>query len=97
VIFAGSAILFVVGMLMLLRSVIAIAVGLIKIAYYLIMFVVYLAVGSVASLLLAAQWCLRLGRRQPESEGIAVTINTTDEEDDFGRTIELPRSGWRRL
>jgi hypothetical protein len=102
-----SGILFAAGMLLLLRSVIAIVASLIMLCYYLIKLAAYLVVAVLAVLGLVAQWgvrrvsiLLRRSRGLPESEAepcITIEITVSDEEDDIAPTIELPRSGWRRL
>jgi hypothetical protein len=98
-IFIVSAILFAVGMLLVLRSAIAIAVSLIVIAYNLAKLAVHLVIAVLAGCLLFGQWCVNHIRGRSEPEGITITINITDsdEADDIARTIELPADAFRRL
>jgi hypothetical protein len=97
-----AVVLFAFGML-----VTAIVASLFRICVYLIAFAGYLVIFVLAGLGLLAQWfakhvstLLRRYRGLPESEaepGITIRINYPDEEDDIDRTVELPRSHWRRL
>jgi hypothetical protein len=94
VIFIVSAILFAVGTLLVLRSVIAIAASLIVICYDLVKLAVCLVIAALAGLGLLAQWCVRLGRPKPEP---VITINIYSGEDEEAPTVELPRESFRRL
>ena len=99
-IFIGSAILSIFGMLLLLGQAIRIAGSLVMICYYLIKLVVNLIVAAVAGCWLVGQWCVRtvthsqeLARPEP-----GVTINICDADDlTGGPVIELPCTSFRRL
>jgi hypothetical protein len=96
----GSAILLLLGLLVLLVQAISVAFSLLKIAYYLIKAAVYLVVLVVCGICLGVQYLLSLvrwleGRETTEPEPV-VTIKFTLGDDDAS-TIELPRGSFRRL
>ena|SRR6516165_9277557 len=99
-IFIGSAILSIFGMLLLLRQAIRIAGSLVMICYYLIKFVVSLTVAAIAGCWLVGQWCVRTVTRSQElaRPEPRLTINICDADDlTGGPVIELPRTSFRRL
>jgi hypothetical protein len=104
-IFIGSAILFAIGMLLLLRSVIAIAASLVMLCYYLIKIAVCLAIAAFAGLWLFAQWFAKhvmilvrwfCGLPEPIEPEPVITITITIDDDD-APIVELPRGSFRRL
>jgi hypothetical protein len=92
----GSAILFALGMLVLLVQAIRIAFSLAKIAYYLAKLPVCLVVLAVCAVCLVVQYALGLVRRLDGKPEPAVTIDFSAGAED-APTIELPRASFRRL
>jgi hypothetical protein len=92
----GSALLFAVGVLILLVQAISIAFSLLKIAYNLAKLAVCLVVLVVCTFGLFCQWVARwlTGGREPEP---VVTVNFYSADEDDGPTIELPREHFHRL
>jgi hypothetical protein len=108
VIFAVSAIMFVVGAALVLRSLIAISYDLIKLAALLVAWCGCALAVVVMGCLLFVQWyvkhvaiLVRWFRGLPEPETtIVININIVDSDedaDDIAHTIELPRQAFRRL
>jgi hypothetical protein len=105
-IFIGSAILFAIGMLLLLISAVRIAVSLIKICYYLLALAVLLPVTALLALCVFVQWCAKhvmilarwlRGIPEPIESEPMITINITLDDDDNASIVELPRASFRRL
>jgi hypothetical protein len=93
----GSAILFVVGVLLLLVQAIRIAFGLIKIAYYLAKLAVCLVVLVVCGFGLFCQWLVRWLKGHHLEPEPASRVNFYSEDEDDVPTIDLPRDSFRRL
>jgi hypothetical protein len=95
----ASAILFALGMLVLLSQAILVVFSLLKIAYYLAKGAVYLVVLVVCVVALGVQYALSLARRlegkpEPAKPEPAIVIDICD---DNATPIELPRTSFRRL
>jgi hypothetical protein len=85
-----SAILFAIGMLLLLRSAIVITFSLLKIVVLLVAFCGYALVLVVAGCGWLVSWFV------PRSEPV-ITITIVDDVDDVAPVIELPRESYRRV
>jgi hypothetical protein len=100
----GSALLFAIGMLLLSVQAIRIAFELIKLAYYLAKMAVLLTIAVICAGILFCQWFAKhvmilvrwfKGIPEPIEPEPVITINFA--LGDNAPTIELPRSGFRRL